>query len=225
MNLNLIDNPVWHALNSYHRHLAIRGEIAARYQPDIFIVSAMPENSRSGFDDLRNLVEVDELIAVIGKFPKDLVGWEIGDHFPLSQMICENLKSSHEVEAIRLTIDDVPDMLDLITIAQPGPFLSRTIELGEYLGLFQNGQLVAMAGERMHFPGFCEVSAVCTHPDFRGRGYGRALTAIVAENIVLRGEVPFLHVALTNEIAKNLYQKLGFRLRAELQLAILRRIA
>lgn len=185
----------------------------------------MPENNSSGFDDLRNLVEIDELTAVIGKLPNDLPPWEIEDCFPLAQMICDNLKSAHHVEAIRLTVDDVPDMLGLISIAQPGPFLPRTIELGQYLGLRQNGQLVAMAGERMHLPGFCEVSAVCTHPDYRGFGFGGSLTTMVAERIISRGEVPFLHVATTNEIAKKLYQKLGFRFRAELQLSILKRIA
>jgi len=225
MNLTLLDNPTWQALNSYHRNLAIFGKIAACYQPEIFIVSAMPENNGSGFDDLRNLVEIDELTAVIGKLPNDLPAWEIEDNFSLTQMICDNLKPAHHVEAIRLTIDDVPDMLALIAISQPGPFLPRTIELGQYLGLRQNGQLVAMAGERMHLPGFCEVSAVCTHPDYRGFGFGGSLTTLVAESIISRGEVPFLHVAPANEIAKKLYQKLGFRFRAEIQLSILKRIA
>jgi len=224
MNLTLLDNPIWQALNSYHRHLAIFGKFAACYQPEIFFVSGMAENNSPGFDDLRNLVEIDELTAVIGKLPNNLPAWEIEENFPLAQMICDNLKPAQHVEAIRLTEADVPDMLALISIAQPGPFLPRTIEMGHYLGLRQNGQLVAMAGERMHLPGFCEVSAVCTHPDYRGFGFGGSLTTMVAESIISRGEVPFLHVATTNEIAIKLYQKLGFRFRAELQLSILKRI-
>lgn len=185
----------------------------------------MPENSSSGFNDLRNLFEIDELTAIIGKLPDDLAGWETEDYFYIPQMICENLKPVPHVEAIRLTEDDVPDMLALIAITQPGPFLSRTVELGGYLGIRMNGLLVAMAGERMHLPGFCEVSAVCTHPDYRGRGFGGALTTMVAENIITRGELPFLHVAPANENARTLYEKLGFHLRAEPQLSILKRVA
>lgn len=116
-------------------------------------------------------------------------------------------------------------MLNLIAIAQPGPFLPRTIEMGQYWGLRQDGQLVAMAGERLHLTGFCEISAACTHPDYRGRGYGSRLTTKVAETIIARGEIPFLHVAPTNEVARKIYEKLGFRLRKEIQLNLVKRTA
>jgi len=225
MNLALLDNPGWHALNGYHRHLAIRGKIAARYQPETFLVAAVPENNPLGFIDLRNLVEIDEVIAVFGKLPDVLPGWEIleSNHYP--QMICDSLKPASKVDVIRLTAIDVPEMLELIAITQPGPFLRRTIELGQYIGIRQDGQLVAMAGERLHMTGFCEVSAVCTHPDYRGRGYGGALTTIVAEGIIARGEMPFLHIVATNENAKKLYTKLGFRIREEIQLNIMKGLA
>jgi predicted GNAT family acetyltransferase len=141
------------------------------------------------------------------------------------QMVCDDLKPAHPVDAIDLTSDHVPDMLDLVALTQPGPFLPRTIEMGQYLGLYQEGQLVAMAGERMHMTGFCEISAVCTHPQHRGRGYGGGLTTMVAEKIFERGEIPFLHLKPTNEVAMRLYQKLGFRLRKKLKTALLKRVA
>jgi predicted GNAT family acetyltransferase len=96
--------------------------------------------------------------------------------------------------------------------------------MGQYLGIRQDGLLVAMAGERLHMTGFCEISAVCTHPDYRGRGYAGALTTMVAEIIIKRGELPFLHVAPTNDVARRLYKKLGFRLRKENQLSILKKL-
>ena len=224
MNLTELDNPGWHALNSYHRHLAIWGKIAARYQPGTFIAAAMPENNPAGFSDLRNLFEDNEIIGMMGTLPKDVPDWEVVQTFLLPQMICEELTPAAHVNAVRLTSNDVPEMLALIALAQPGPFLPRTIEMGQYLGVRENNQLVAMAGERLHLTGFCEISAVCTHPDYRGRGFAGALTTLAAETIIKRGEQPFLHVAPTNDVARKLYEKLGFRLRTEIQLSILKRL-
>jgi predicted GNAT family acetyltransferase len=226
MNLNPLDNPVWHALNSHHHRFAIRGEVAARYRPDVSLAAAMPENSPSAFSDLQSLVEMNETIGVIGGvLPEDLPGWQVLHIGQVRQLICADLKPATRVEAVVLTEEDVPEMLDLVNLAQPGPFFSRTAEMGQYLGLRQEGHLVAMAGERFHLTGFCEVSAVCTHPDYRGRGYGGALTTMVSEGILERQETPFLHVAPGNDPALSLYIKLGFRIRTEIQVSVLQKLA
>lgn len=225
MNLSPLDNPVWHALNSYHDHLAIRGEGAVRYPPDIFSGAATLENSSLEFTNLRGLVETNEIVGVLGALPDDLSGWEVIFIDQARQFIHENLKPAKRVDAVVLTAEDVPEILDLVNLAQPGPFSPRAIELGQYLGLRQDGHLVAMAGQRLHLPGFCEVSTVCTHPDYRGHGYGGALTAMVAESILERQETPFLHVAPGNDRALRLYLKLGFRIRREIQLSMLKRLA
>jgi len=225
MSITLLDNPFWYALNSNHRHLAIWGNIAARYQPDVFFAAGMPENNTLGFDDLRSLVVIDEMIFVLGELPEDLPGWEVSQTDQYPQMICEDLKPRSHQEAIYLTTDDVPDMLDLVGLTHPGPFLPRTIEMGKYLGLHRDGQLVAMAGERLHLSGYCEISAVCTHPDYRGRGFASALTTMLAEIIFEREEVPFLHLTPTNDVAMKLYKKLGFRLRKEIKGSDIKRIA
>lgn len=224
MSLNDLDNPGWHALNSHHRHLAVSADLAVRYPSDTFFTGAMLENSADAFDDLRSLVEIDETIGVVGPLPEDLPGWQVLFKGRAPQMTGEDLKPVAPVEAIKLTKDDVPEMLDLVALAEPGPFLPRTIEMGDYLGLRQDGQLVAMAGERLHLTGYCEISAVCTHPDYRGRGYASALTSMVAEGIMARQELPFLHLSPTNAAAKRLYIKLGFRLRKEIQLNMIQRI-
>jgi predicted GNAT family acetyltransferase len=109
-----------------------------------------------------------------------------------------------------VTDADVGEMLALVELARPGPFLARTIELGDYAGVFDGERLVAMAGERMRLPGFTEISAVCTHPDARGRGLGTALTHYVARAILDRGETPILHVRRDNHDAIRVYQRLGF---------------
>jgi predicted GNAT family acetyltransferase len=108
---------------------------------------------------------------------------------------------------------DVPEMLDLVARTRPGPFLPRTVELGTYLGIRRQGALVAMAGERLHPPGWTEISAVCTDPDHRGQGLAARLVLAVAAGIKDRGETPFLHTSAGNANAIRLYESLGFRLR------------
>lgn len=225
MNLSPLDNPVWHALNSYHEHLAIWGDGAVRYPPDILGAAALPENSRVGFTKLRDLVESNELVGIAGSLPKNLSGWEVVHSDQARQLIHEDLKPFTRVDAVVLTSQDVPEMLDLVNVAQPGPFAPRAIELGQFLGVRQDGHLVAMAGQRLHLPGFCEVSTVCTHPDYRERGYAGALTNLLVESILEHQETPFLHVAPGNDRALRLYLKLGFRIRTETQFSILKKLA
>jgi predicted GNAT family acetyltransferase len=116
-----------------------------------------------------------------------------------------------------LTADDVPAMLDLVAVAKPGPFFPRTIELGRYIGVEEDGRLLAMAGERLRLTGFTEISAVCTHPDGRGRGIAAALTDEVAADVIRRGETPFLHVAEGNGNALRLYHRLGYERRTDIR--------
>jgi predicted GNAT family acetyltransferase len=184
----------------------------------------MPGNKPEEFNELRDIVSIYETIAVVGPIPQKVDGWEVITSGPLPQMMCEELKPKGRVDAVLLTADDVPEILELVSLAQPGPFLSRTIEMGRYIGIRQDGQLVAMAGERVHLPGYCEISAVCTHPEYRGRGYGSALTTMVTEEIIARKEIPILHLAPSNEVAMKLYKKLGFRVRKESLLTLLKRI-
>jgi len=123
-----------------------------------------------------------------------------------------------------LTDEDAPEMLALATLTEPGPFLARTHTIGTFLGIRIGGRLAAMAGERMRFPGYTEVSGVCTHPEFRGRGLARRLSAAVTASIQARGDQPFLHAWKTNHSAISLYEGLGFKLRTEVNAAVLKRV-
>jgi predicted GNAT family acetyltransferase len=121
-----------------------------------------------------------------------------------------------------LTVDDVPQMVELVKITQPGPFRDSTIAMGNYFGHFRGGQLVAMAGERFRPDGFAEVSAVCTHPDAQRQGLASALTNRVVQEIFARGQQPFLHVAQSNERARRVYEALGFRERRQVEFVLVK---
>lgn len=127
------------------------------------------------------------------------------------------------VESSALGSDDSAAMQALTRLTKPGPFGPRTHELGGYCGIWRDGRLAAMAGERLHPPGFAEISAVCTHPDFTGQGLAAALVTAVARRILERGETPFLHVRSDNARAIALYQRLGFRERRRLHLLVVQR--
>src|SRR5262249_24775061 len=136
----------------------------------------------------------------------------------LRQMVRSSLSRPVTAQhVIPLGLVDVPDMLALIEITKPGPFRSRTRELGQYFGIRVDGRLVAMAGEPPRPRGYTEISAVCTHPDHRGRGYARDLIETLVRNIVDRGDVPFLHVEQHNRAA-SLYETLGFSTRQTMHL-------
>jgi predicted GNAT family acetyltransferase len=143
-------------------------------------------------------------------------------------MVCENSSAAEnhlnsKIELIELGARDSPEMLELATLTKPGPFGPRTRELGYYVGIRDEGKLVAMAGERLKVPGYTEVSAVCTHPEHTGKGYARMLMLDVMRRIRKHGETPFLHVRQDNTRAVELYERLGFKTRVILHYAILRR--
>ncbi|AGZ45389.1 regulatory protein [Actinoplanes friuliensis DSM 7358] len=153
-------------------------------------------------------------MSISARPPED-AGWEIRGTSTAFQLIDGKVPAALDSEAIVLTVADVPDMIDLVSRTEPGPFRPRTIELGTYLGIRQHGRLVAMAGERLHPPGWTEISAVCTDPAHRGRGYAARLVRALAAAIYDRGERPFLHTMATNTPANRLFTSLGFVRRKE----------
>jgi predicted GNAT family acetyltransferase len=141
------------------------------------------------------------------------------------QMEGSALEPAADPELLPLTDADVPEMLDLVELTKPGPYLRRTIEMGRYIGLRDGGDasLIAMAGERVRPDGWTEISAVCTDPRYRARGLGTRLVRAVADGMrSARGDVPFLHAAAENVNAIRLYEALGFTLRRRTTFTIVR---
>jgi ribosomal protein S18 acetylase RimI-like enzyme len=207
---HVLDNPAYAALAGPHKHLAERHGVALRYSVDVAPYAALPGQPEPGdWADLATLAGRPAQLRFAGAPTWAPAGWEVARHFRL-QMIDARTSAGYCADAMRLTATDVPDMLDLVAATDPGPFLPRAVELGTYLGIRRNGALVAMAGERLHPPGWTEISAVCTRRECRGQGLARQLVLSLTAGIRARGENAFLHVAADNHRAIALYESLGF---------------
>lgn len=225
MTSHILDRPVWNALTTRQAHLALGDPKAAvRYPADIEPFGAARDNAPDQLLALGKLTPIDGGLALVE--PHRIVpppGLLVMFEEPVRQMIAARIPSPDDTSGILSLCDaDAPEMRALAEMTQPGPFHARTHELGDFVGVRESGKLIAMAGERMRVPGFTEISAVCTHPDARGRGLAAKLMRIVAAKIVARGEQLFLHVYPRNVGAISVYEKLGFRHRADVQLTVLR---
>lgn len=217
----LLNNPIWNALSTDQSYLAQSNHLAGRFPRDVAPFGALKTQSPSGYEALAQILAGDTIALFLDSKAVLPAGWTMPVSGEIYQMTFEAPPLPQPDQVIRkLTEADVPEMLALTQLTEPGPFLRRTIELGAYYGIHESGTLVAMAGERLRLTGFTEVSAVCTHPSFRGRGYGNALMSVVISGIMNRGETPFLHVRTTNP-AIALYKKLRFQIRAQLYLAVI----
>jgi ribosomal protein S18 acetylase RimI-like enzyme len=217
-----LDNAVWAALTTEHAPQAETVGAARRYPPDVSPFAAVDSLGAPAWADLASLVGAGPVVLfrVGGAQPPE--EWQVVSRLPGHQMVLDEPIDEPTVAARPLTTDDVPQMLALTALTKPGPFLPRTISLGSYVGVHDGDRLVAMAGERMHLTGYTEVSAVCTHPDARGRGLASDLSRLVAARIVARGETPMLHVAASNEGARRVYERIGFRVRSDVEVTVLR---
>jgi predicted GNAT family acetyltransferase len=209
-----LDNPIWHALTSTHAQLAEGDALARRYPLHLAPFAAVREQTPEAFTALARALHPEGMAALfVTPLEPPLPGWTHLRTFEVMQMTCDKLTPTLEPEMIELETQDVPEMLELIRLTEPGPFKDRANELGIFYGVRQDGKLVAMAGERIRLTGFTEISAVCTHPDYQRRGLARGLTHRLAREILARGEVPFLHVFAGNSNAIRAYETLGFQKR------------
>ena len=212
-----LDDPVGESLRGHHAHLARRLGRATTYVPEVATfcsVSADPDPAE--WADLARLLGSGELADMFSGPATPPPDWEPVFTLEGRQMIWSGTGRSApprpeaDAKVLELGPGSVPEMLGLVERTRPGPFRPRTPELGTYLGIRDNGRLVAMAGERLRPPGWTEISAVCTAPEARGRGHAVRLIGALLARIVERGERPFLYVAEANTGAIALYERLGF---------------
>jgi ribosomal protein S18 acetylase RimI-like enzyme len=217
-----LDNPVWRALTGPHAHLSEGGPMALRYSTDFAPFAALPDDVHSDtWEALAALVGPNGVAALFRGDIEPPSGWAALMALPTVQMVATALEAKPSRAQV-LGADDVEDMMALVAATEPGPFAARTVELGPYLGIRDGNVLVAMAGCRMHLNGYREISAVCTAPSHRGRGLAEALVRDLAGRIRDSGDTPILHALTTNETAIRLYARLGFEVRMESVVRVLR---
>jgi predicted GNAT family acetyltransferase len=223
----LLDRPVWSSLTTAHVALSVGDHLARRYAPQVNRFASACDDSAAALDALTALVQPAEQVYLLQVppivVPQGLVAVKLAEGV---QLVAHAPVAAPDDEAQRIVAlgdGDAAEMLALATLTEPGPFLPLTHRLGRFVGIRVDGRLAAMAGERFRFPGHTEVSGVCTHPDFRGRGFARRLSRHVAAAIAARGDTAFLHAWKHNTGAIALYQALGFRWRTDVRVAVLER--
>jgi ribosomal protein S18 acetylase RimI-like enzyme len=220
-----LERPPWSALTATHSSFALGNDLARRYQPAVAPMAAIRDVSEECLLALQAIMEPGDIVGLFGAEPVAAIdALKVIANMTVEQMVYAGSGAlAASGEPATLGPADVPEMMQLVELTKPGPFFPRTIELGSYIGIRSGGRLIAMAGERMRFPGFTEISAVCTHPDHRGRGYSTSLVHTLMRAIRDRGETPFLHVFTENRHAAALYDKLGFVHRRSLAVTVLKR--
>jgi len=216
---HVLDNPAWNALISGNKNLVKGSEQVKYFDKEVSPFVGFNENTPESFQLLYELIPHNNPVIFISPDKMDIPDpWKVLRCVEGIQMVCDDvIKETYPgPELIPLTIEHVPQMLALTKLTNPGPFAEKTIDFGHYRGIFDGDRLVAMAGQRLHIFNYAEISAVCTHPDYLGRGYARQLLLYQMNRIIAASEIPFLHVRNDNERAIKVYHSLGFAKRIEI---------
>ncbi|MFT3822554.1 MAG: GNAT family N-acetyltransferase [Chitinophagaceae bacterium] len=216
MNENKLDNPVWHSLNEVHKQLAVGTGGIRFYHPDYCPFG--------GFISEENIADrLDEYAAqctnfyVVGQNPVHHPSLQLNKELVCDQMILQTPVITEDTTmVVKLQPENSEELFRLVNLVQPGYFKNKTSNLGSYFGIYRDGELVAVTGERMKMDGYTEVSAVVTHPAHTGKGYAKKLVAYTTDCIFKENKIPYLHVAATNVGAIKLYEKLGFTTRRKI---------
>lgn len=222
---NPLDNPIWAALTTRRSNFAEGGGLARRFHPEVTSLAGFAEASEEAYASLADLMSDGQPAALFLPTEQNPpAGWRTLDSMPLLQMtLADSRTIAPAAQVDELTPSDAAEMLALAQLTKPGPFGMRTHEMGNYIGIRREGKIVAMAGERLRVEGYTELSAVCTLPEYLGRGFAAGLIGELVARIRERGETPCLHVRGENTRAIELYKRLGFEIRAQMYALVVKR--
>ena len=223
---HVLDNPAWNAMKSGNKHFAVTNDKVGYFPKEISPFVGLAKISGQNFKLLYETIPFDSYFIFIA--PNDIeipAEWETTAYLKCLQMVLDEkaVADTGNDDLDNLTEQNIPQMLELTKLTNSGPFAERTIEFGHYRGIFDGEQLIAMAGQRLNPAPYAEISAVCTHPDYLGRGYAGKLLLSQDRRIREAGEIPFLHVKAENERAIKVYEKLGFVTRKEMSFYVLKK--
>jgi len=223
---HVLDSPAWHALNTHNKELSYGDDQARYFDREVSPFAAIKTISEENFQLLYDTVNHESTILFMTPVEVEIPSfWKQLALIQGIQMVSDQATKLEEVtvKLEPLGYGHVAQMLELTKLTIPGPFDSRTIDFGHYVGIFEGDKLAAMAGQRLHIPGHAEISAVCTHPDHTGKGYARQLLLHHLYRIRAAGETPYLHVRADNERAIKVYESLGFYKRTDMYFYVLRK--
>ncbi|OJW17994.1 MULTISPECIES: GNAT family N-acetyltransferase [unclassified Mucilaginibacter] len=213
---HLLDNPIYNALTTGNKHLAVEAGSAFHFENDVAPFAGMKDNSLADLEAFVEHMSDDRVYVFFTPVKLDIPDHlKVLRHFQMFQMVYEGNGHTVEMDSSLTSLDDqhVEEMLALTKLTNPGPFLQRTIKFSNYTGVFADGTLVAMAGHRMQPLPYVEISAVCTHPEHTGKGHAAKLLLEQARRIIAAGKTPFLHVLQENTGAIKVYERVGFKTR------------
>ena len=227
---HILDNMIWNAITTGNKDIAIKNDDVGCYLPEIAPFAGMKVFNDTNLKKLYEFIPANRSVAIssLNKIDHDESRWKLLQLMDVTQMVYEHSVNTFTTKnsslIVPLSEEHVPRMMELTALTRPGPFLQQTIRFKNYFGIFIEGRLAAMTGQRMHPRPYMEVSAVCTHPDFRGRGYAKALMLHVMKIILDNSFTPFLHVLSNNINAIELYKTIGFRTRKQIFVDMIRRL-
>lgn len=233
--MDSLDNPIWSALSTKHKSLAQSdaNDLVRIYPRDMLPMAGLKNLDPDSFQALSSMLEDGRRLGIcVAKEPDIPKDFKIVMQFDTAQMVRYNapqlFESKYSDQIVELEDSDIERMQELVDLTKPGPFTRRTIQFGKFFGIKDGERLVAMTGQRMSIQTdkctLSEVSGVCTHPDFQGRGYARDLVNRVCQEMESRSEIPFLHVIASNTSAVKSYTACGFTKRRIMQYLIIEKI-
>lgn len=223
----VLDNPVYHALCTGDAHLALGTENVKYFDEEVSPFAGFDETYNSGFEDLHDLLPAGrKILYATRKTSKKPKQWEVLHEIEGLQFVYEGESNpyTNSERLVALNKNHAEEMVQLAALTKPGPFNLRTIEFGYYFGIFEDNRLVAMAGQRLHAGDYSEISAVCTHPDYLGKGFAASLIEHQLCLIRDQNKIPFLHVRADNFRAIALYERLHFKKNGPMNFYVLKRL-
>ena len=227
---HILDNMIWNAITTGNNDIAIINGDVGCYLPGIAPFAGMKNFNDVNLKKLYEFIPPNRNVAIssLHKMDHDENKWKLIQPMDVTQMVYEHTVNTFTTKnsslIVPLSEEHIPQMLELTALTRPGPFLQQTIRFKNYFGIFIEDRLAAMTGQRMHPLPYMEVSAVCTHPHFRGMGYAKTLMLHVMKLILDDSFTPFLHVLSNNTNAIELYKTIGFQTRKQIFVDVIRRI-